>query len=572
MKKILLFSLFCFVYNMANAVTYYWVGLSSAGVWSDAANWSLTSGGAGNAGVPKFSSDVAKLDKTAVINVSTTVSIASISVSANVGLSPSTGVIMSANSVSVDAGFTFTLNAVGGTGTTLTVGTISVSGTLDLSVNGSLSDLSVTGSLFGGTIKRTDASGRSKIRFIGSSAQSISANLDPSSNIDVIVNNGSAGLSLSSNLYIPGSLTLAGSKLTVGTYSLVIKNLITGNYVLGNYVILNNPAGSITLENVRDDRLPSTFNGKIFHIGISATSADPIYIANDQGADVGASFTVKLANRVPTGAINPSKVFRREWDISSSSTAAFIEFEPHSSAEPSAGFIPTPPVIGHFTGGKWTEKANAPDPAISYGLSYRARFTSFSPFGVGQASGFLPVELVSFNAQQKNNTNLLSWQTASEKGNSHFDIERSATGQEDWVKIGTVKGAGTSQTIQNYRFDDNTPLTLSYYRLKQVNTDESFEYSKVISVTRKGEKFKLNTLSPNPTKDNVTIQFESDKKEAIHVSVMDMTGRIVLSQNAVSTEGPNVLNLNMSSLSNGIYFMSLKNSETVIVEKVVKGE
>jgi hypothetical protein len=182
----------------------------------------------------------------------------------------------------------------------------------------------------------------------------------------------------------------------------------------------------------------------------------------------------------------------------------------------------------------------------------------------------LPVELTQFKAQQKNNANYLTWQTASEKSNNHFDIERSAIGQEDWVKIGTVKGNGNSQIIRDYTFTDNTPLSISYYRLKQVDNDGSFDYSNVVNVTNKSGKFKIDVLLPNPTKDNLTIQFESNKNEAVNLTVLDMTGRVVLTQNASATEGGNLLNVNTASLSNGIYMVSLKNSESVILNKIVK--
>jgi Secretion system C-terminal sorting domain len=182
----------------------------------------------------------------------------------------------------------------------------------------------------------------------------------------------------------------------------------------------------------------------------------------------------------------------------------------------------------------------------------------------------LPVELVKFEATKKGNTNILTWQTASEKNNSHFDIERSTTGQDNWVKIGSVKGNGNSQIIRDYAFTDNGPLSISYYRLKQNDNDGNFDYSNVVNVVNKNGKFKINALMPNPTKDNLTIQFESNNNETVQIAVMDMTGRVVLTQNAQNTEGPNAVVLNLANLSNGMYMVSLKNCESVIVNKIVK--
>jgi hypothetical protein len=195
---------------------------------------------------------------------------------------------------------------------------------------------------------------------------------------------------------------------------------------------------------------------------------------------------------------------------------------------------------------------------------------AYAPMYLMDKSITVPVELVKFEAIKKGNTNILSWQTASEKNNSHFDIERSTTGQDNWVKIGSVKGNGSSQIVRDYSFTDNGPLSISYYRLKQNDNNGSFEYSNVVNVANKSTKFKINALMPNPTKDNLTIQFESNNGEAVQIAVMDMTGRVVLTQNAKNTEGPNAVVLNMANLSNGIYMVSLKNSENVILNKIVK--
>jgi Secretion system C-terminal sorting domain len=196
--------------------------------------------------------------------------------------------------------------------------------------------------------------------------------------------------------------------------------------------------------------------------------------------------------------------------------------------------------------------------------------TVFSRVYLFDLTKSLPVELVKFEATKKGNTNHLTWQTATEKNNSHFDIERSTTGQDNWVKMGSVKGNGNSQIIRDYTFTDNGPLSISYYRLKQNDFDGTSEYSNVVNVANKSGKFKVNALLPNPTKDNLTIQFESNNNETVQMSVMDMTGRVVLTQNAQNTEGPNAVVLNLANLSNGMYMVSLRNNESVIVNKIVK--
>ena len=577
MKRNLLVLLILTGLTNAQAASYFWVGPLVSGNWSDAANWSATSGGMGNAGVPG-SGDNATINTNANIKTGA-VSMSALTVNANAGLVPQSSTInFNVSSLTIGSSNTFTLNA-GGTGITLTItGSCSNNGILDLSTGGGIADLTTRSSLNSGTFKRSDPSTtRSKIRFEGSSTQSMGCDFDSGSKIDVIATNafGANTVNMTGTVYIPGDLTLSGTKVVVGANALTVKGKIVGNGAMGNYVVLNDPSGSISVESIGDNRelMVSPFfieGGKNFFIGASTTSFDPLYIYNDEGVDVKKTFTVKLANRVPTGAANSTKVFRREWDISTSSVSAVVEFKPDASSAPSVGFTPTPPVIGHYVGSVWTEKASTPDLNLGGGLPYGAKFTSFSPFGVGQASGFLPVELISFKATQTNKSNLLTWQTASEKNNNRFEVERSATGQEDWVKVGTVKGNGNSQIIQNYSFSDETPLSLGYYRLKQVDNDGSFEYSNVVSVTRKGGKLEINAVSPNPTKDNLSIQFESSKSETVVISFTDVMGRVVLTQNAATTEGVNILNVNTTALSNGIYILSMKNSESVLTQKVIK--
>ena len=117
---------------------------------------------------------------------------------------------------------------------------------------------------------------------------------------------------------------------------------------------------------------------------------------------------------------------------------------------------------------------------------------------------YLPVELVSFNAQIISKMTRLSWQTAAEKNNEGFDIERSADGK-NWQTIGFVQGYGTTQEEQNYTFIDETPLDgNNYYRLKQIDFDGQFEYS-MIEVVELATDAKPLSIYPNPIQNELNI-------------------------------------------------------------------
>ena len=110
--------------------------------------------------------------------------------------------------------------------------------------------------------------------------------------------------------------------------------------------------------------------------------------------------------------------------------------------------------------------------------------STFSPFTLGSSSStnVLPIELVSFSGEKKDNKNILNWTTASEINNAFFTIEKSYNGIDfEWV--GRQEGTSPSIQIVNYSFTDyNILKTINYYRLKQTDFDGKSEYSSTISI------------------------------------------------------------------------------------------
>jgi hypothetical protein len=100
----------------------------------------------------------------------------------------------------------------------------------------------------------------------------------------------------------------------------------------------------------------------------------------------------------------------------------------------------------------------------------------------------LPVKLVSFKVNRNGVYNHLSWQTASEKDSEHFEVQRSKDGIA-YTSIAKVSSAGYSYAALNYGFNDyNSGVGLIYYRLKMVDTDGSYEFSRPQSINIRGEQ------------------------------------------------------------------------------------
>jgi photosystem II stability/assembly factor-like uncharacterized protein len=180
-------------------------------------------------------------------------------------------------------------------------------------------------------------------------------------------------------------------------------------------------------------------------------------------------------------------------------------------------------------------------------------------------STYVPVELISFQSESINNKVILSWRTASEVNNKGFEIERALSKttplQEDWRKIGFVNGHGTTTEIQFYSFTDESLSSGKYqYRLKQIDYDGSFEYSKVVEVIiQVPAEFSLFQNYPNPFNNSTIIAYQIPKDEFVTLRIYDVLGnevKTLLQEN--KNAGYYSVLLNATNLSSGIYFYELK--------------
>ena len=142
---------------------------------------------------------------------------------------------------------------------------------------------------------------------------------------------------------------------------------------------------------------------------------------------------------------------------------------------------------------------------------------------IAVSSSPLPVELTRFDAYALRNEVLLEWQTATESHNAQFVVERSGDGRT-FSTIRTVAGAGDSRSPIDYATTDVAPLRgQSFYRLKQVDFDGTFEYSPVRAVFMGG----ANTvrLAPTLVADALTASMPEASLEDIRWTIFDLQGR-----------------------------------------------
>ncbi|MGN7890424.1 hypothetical protein [Dyadobacter sp. 22481] len=132
----------------------------------------------------------------------------------------------------------------------------------------------------------------------------------------------------------------------------------------------------------------------------------------------------------------------------------------------------------------------------------------------------LPVTLVSFSVSNEGDQNNLTWKTSFESNSQGFDIERSWNGN-NFEKVGFVAGHGDSNRGSDYSFIDRSPLFNSYYRLKQLDFDGRFAYSRVITVKSPDAEI---VAYPNPAGDHFYLKNLKEKSEII---VRNPEGKII---------------------------------------------
>ncbi len=205
-----------------------------------------------------------------------------------------------------------------------------------------------------------------------------------------------------------------------------------------------------------------------------------------------------------------------------------------------------------------------------FGYILKASITSFSSFYFSNRSfQALPLEILAFTGDSKNNDVLLRWTTEHEYNARDFDIERSTDGS-NFITAGNVAAYNTPGKHE-YNFTDQNAGALTngrlYYRIKQKDLDGKYEYSKTITVSL--PVVRSFTLSPNPAQSFLEITYNGyNVHDNLKLQITDMSGKKLLEQTIIPAA--KVHKINISTLSRGVYFISILNNGSRITGKFVK--
>lgn len=169
----------------------------------------------------------------------------------------------------------------------------------------------------------------------------------------------------------------------------------------------------------------------------------------------------------------------------------------------------------------------------------------------------LPVRFTEFNTSCENKGAVLTWKTAQEQNSSHFVVERSQNGNL-WEAIGRLPAAGNSNIERSYSFTDNDPKN-SFYRISEHDLDGRTQYTNIIRSSCNSIA-KLNVW-PNPVQDKLFITMIRENVSPILIRVFDNKGSLIKVQRSNSTVSNNQLNIDMNSLANGVYLISIDSGD-----------
>lgn len=188
----------------------------------------------------------------------------------------------------------------------------------------------------------------------------------------------------------------------------------------------------------------------------------------------------------------------------------------------------------------------------------------FSLWTIGSPSAALPILLSSFNVACKEKGAELIWTTAWEQNNDRFIVEKSTNGTQ-WTEIAVISARNMPA---DYKFSD-TEAGNAYYRLKQVDKDGTFTYSKILRSNCPIASIKL-IIYPNPVSDHADLVFQSDKVFIGNVQVFTAAGQFVKRVQIQVQLGQNKIRINLPGLTKGTYLLRIDEGDLRLEKKFIK--
>lgn len=213
-------------------------------------------------------------------------------------------------------------------------------------------------------------------------------------------------------------------------------------------------------------------------------------------------------------------------DIGTSSVSVSLDWESDASGVSNSSDLR----VAHWNSSlsKWEDlgKTNSITASSTSGFVTSNVTSNFSPFTLGSTTALnpLPVTLSKFEAKCNHNKVLIQWETASEKNNNYFKLEKSEDAKL-WRTIKIENSKGNSSTNTHYSYEDLGEIKGNYYRLSQTDFDEKSEMFNTIFFDTK----KCNQQQSIPFYNKVKNRLEwQQNNEFTDVIIINLLGKEII--------------------------------------------
>ncbi|GAB3806898.1 hypothetical protein GCM10028819_43200 [Spirosoma humi] len=182
----------------------------------------------------------------------------------------------------------------------------------------------------------------------------------------------------------------------------------------------------------------------------------------------------------------------------------------------------------------------------------------------------LPVRLTMFQAQSFGEGIRLNWTSSSEQNFDYYQVERSTDAIGFEVVSPRIASLAEQPGARRYEWTDiDARSNTFYYRLKQVDLDNTYTYSKIISVAFTSDD-KLASIQPNPFSDELTITLSTPINGTCTIELYSAEGKRYASLSGEKSEPTLVRTIATAGFPTGFYFTNIRIGNQHFMHKVIK--
>ncbi len=429
------------------------------------------------------------------------------------------------------------------------------------------------------------------------------------------INTATAVFTNNGNLYLKGNLVNDEIAMSAGTGTLylngTVQQQVNGSQVFRTFNLNTNNSAGILLNNELDVSGAHTFTA-----GLIASSLTPNYLVYEDGSSysgdndsrhvtgwvkkIGSSgFTFPVGDgtyeRVAAlSALSGSAEFNCKyytpgfnifnlasplvqvrsseyWQMDKvSGGSARVTLNWDHAKVPMDNVLLSDITTAYYTGGSWTDAGGVASGNVTTTGSVTSNLVSnFGSFTLGYKSFPVPLKLISFTGERTAGITMLRWITENEENMNYFEVERSFDGTGfSSVAVQAARNRGQREI---YTMQDPVSFRgLAYYRLRSIDRDGKFSFSKVIVVSEtdaSGGGF----LVINPVRTHITILNRTGREGRFNYRLYNLAGQQVLEGTATMTASGGTVLTVPGQTANGLYILELTNAEVKFSQKILIG-